>query len=143
MPKSRKRKQNKTYKKHKLKQKGGLLGHVTGFHLSERGIRHILMGNHRVKKRYTENLRGTCKEDVMYHPKITFENKNYQKAYDAFIQDTAHLNDLPTVICGVNGPLLKYSSYRPEGTKYIAEGFENAMKHYNKKVNHIKDFLDY
>jgi hypothetical protein len=129
MAKTRKIKKTLTQKrKRKEKQKGGLLGHVTGLHLSDRGIRSILTGNHRVKKRYTEKLRGECKEYYLYHPKITFKNKKVQEAYNVLRSESTTGTDFPTFMCGLNGRLLKHSSYGPDGSTFISEGFEQALK---------------
>lgn len=114
----------------RTRQRGGLLGHFTGFHLSERGIRHILMGNHRVKPRYTEKLRGICKENVLYNPIIKYSDAKMQRAYNNLRKDSPPANSDQTLLCGINGPLLKNSSYQPDGFQYISEGYENAMKRY-------------
>jgi hypothetical protein len=121
-------------KRRTLKQTGGLLGHVTGFHLSDRGVRHILMGNHAVKKRYTQKLREKCKEHIMYHPKITFANENIQMAYNLFRKGLQPSADMSSIVCGNSGPLLKQSSYSPKGTQFIGEGFQSILKEFRKKI---------
>jgi hypothetical protein len=132
------KKLNHRKKKHtyKLKQRGGLLGHVTGFHLSERGIRRILTGNHRVKKRYTNDLRNKCYEHILYHPKIGYSDKNLEEVYKLMKKDVPPSTDDRTLVCGLHGPILKYSAYRPDGTTYVAEGYQNIMKEYESKIKH-------
>jgi hypothetical protein len=127
----RRRERTRHRRRERRRQHGGLLGHVTGFHLSERGIRHILMGNHRVKKRYTERLRGLCKEFPLYTPgNKYYSDPKMQEAYNKLRKDSSPANSDQSLLCGFTGPILKNSSYRPDGSQYISEGFQSAMKRY-------------
>ena len=115
-------------------QRGGLLGHVTGFHLSERGVRRILTMNHRVKKRYQEDCRGRCKEDVIYDPDIKFSNSKIDEAFKMFMSENTTKIDLPTLVCGITGNIMKKSNFVPDGKTYVGEGFQNALKRNLRKL---------
>ena len=129
MPRSRNRRKNiNKHRRTRIKQRGGLLGHFIGWHLSDRGIRHILMGNHRVKPRYTEKLRAMCKDRIMYHPKITYKDEKMQKSYDTLRKQTPKTTDDVTFICGNSNHILKHSPYGPDGSQFIGEGFKNALQ---------------
>ena len=129
MPRSRNRRRNATKRRPtRIKQRGGLLGHFIGWHFSDRGIRHILMGNHRVKPRYTEKLRAMCKDHVMYSPKITYSDQKMQKSYDTLRKAIPKTTDDVTMICGNGNHILKNSPYGPDGSQFIGEGFKNSLK---------------
>ena len=129
MLRSRNRRKNiNKHRRTRIKQRGGLLGHFIGWHLSDRGIRHILMGNHRVKPRYTEKLRAMCKDHIMYNPKITYEDEKMQKSYDTLRKQPPKTTDDVTFICGNSNHILKHSPYGPDGSQFIGEGFKNALQ---------------
>ena len=124
----------KRKRRRRLTQRGGLFGHITGLHFSDRGVRHILMGNKRVRRLFTEKKREECKDHFLTYPKITYKNSLKQKAFDAYRKDSFPTNDNTLLLCGNKGRMLKYSSFRPNGSQFTSEAFEKGMKVYYKEV---------